>query len=630
MNPNMKPTIMRTYIFPIVLLVPLFCLGQNAPIRTHPILEKAELCLTQEKYDSAIALANKIILQTRPDARDVRQALFIKGKALFETGEPEASIKPLHSSLSLSQKYKDEPLQLNCMIVLAAAHGDMNEEELDSTTYYLGRALSLSKVLRDTIAEGKIYSNLANLYMLSREYELALKHNDLFDALLEKRPGVEKERAINQHSRGNSLLELYTDTNEKKYLSGARNAYEKALDLISGLQTERLQGTFRTSLAQCLLYFEDIDGAKKEIKHSIRIGMEFKDSDLLFYNYYALANLYEMNGETAALIHTLDSLAYYLGKVGKASDIDFVGAQFGNGFSNTTLALIESKKGIFKKQLENAALAEKNRRNSNIIIGLLLGLAVLLVFLWQQRRLAAQKERLLRAEIDHLTQTREVEFVKARLEGETHSRHRLAQQIHDGVGGLLISTKWNLEAALDEMPRTNERAYARLLENLRLQENSYLELRRVMYELAQNEKPWWEQLQQFCEQIKRDKRININCFTHNLDESVGGKLGEEIRLITQELITNALKHANATEISVQLSLVEGMLDVIVEDNGKGFDRSTVVEGIGLKSMEERLARLGGNLIIETIKDSGAIVCVELLLKPPNPQDRTVAIHASAN
>ncbi len=59
--------------------------------------------------------------------------------------------------------------------------------------------------------------------------------------------------------------------------------------------------------------------------------------------------------------------------------------------------------------------------------------------------------------------------------------------------------------------------------------------------------------------------------------------------IIQELVTNSIKHAKATEVNVQMSCRKNTIQLTIEDNGKGFDKSEVVtDGIGLKNVQSRI------------------------------------------
>jgi len=81
----------------------------------------------------------------------------------------------------------------------------------------------------------------------------------------------------------------------------------------------------------------------------------------------------------------------------------------------------------------------------------------------------------------------------------------------------------------------------------------------------------------------------------------------------QEALTNVLKHAAASTVSIVLECRDGWLQIIVEDNGKGFDpNSPIMAGhLGLAGIRERLALIGGVLIIDSAPDVGTTLYVRI-------------------
>jgi signal transduction histidine kinase len=75
--------------------------------------------------------------------------------------------------------------------------------------------------------------------------------------------------------------------------------------------------------------------------------------------------------------------------------------------------------------------------------------------------------------------------------------------------------------------------------------------------------------------------------------------------IAQEALTNVVKHAGATRVSIVLTSRDAGVGVLVEDDGRGFDAAEVRDGaLGLVGMRERVALLGGTLEIESATGSG--------------------------
>jgi signal transduction histidine kinase len=80
--------------------------------------------------------------------------------------------------------------------------------------------------------------------------------------------------------------------------------------------------------------------------------------------------------------------------------------------------------------------------------------------------------------------------------------------------------------------------------------------------------------------------------------------------IAQEALTNVVKHAAATSVAVHLERTDGAISLVVDDDGRGFDpsdRSISSRRLGLVSMHERAADVGGSLVVESEVGRGTSV-----------------------
>jgi signal transduction histidine kinase len=83
--------------------------------------------------------------------------------------------------------------------------------------------------------------------------------------------------------------------------------------------------------------------------------------------------------------------------------------------------------------------------------------------------------------------------------------------------------------------------------------------------------------------------------------------------IVQEALTNIVKHAQASSVSIVLARQAGLVTALIEDDGRGFGRDGGGEGLGLLGMRERLALLGGKLKVESSPGAGTTIVAEVPL-----------------
>ena len=126
-------------------------------------------------------------------------------------------------------------------------------------------------------------------------------------------------------------------------------------------------------------------------------------------------------------------------------------------------------------------------------------------------------------------------------------------------------------------------------------------------------------LQDLCEGINRSGRLEISFIPYGLDYTFDDQTAVSVYRIVQELVKNTLRHAEASELIVQLSAEDDLLNIVVEDNGKGFDPAEKLQnpGIGLQSIQSRLTLLHGTMEIESNPGAGATFTIDIPLTPKN-------------
>src|SRR5947207_5062790 len=106
-------------------------------------------------------------------------------------------------------------------------------------------------------------------------------------------------------------------------------------------------------------------------------------------------------------------------------------------------------------------------------------------------------------------------------------------------------------------------------------------------------------LRDLSESIQSSGKMKLEFFAHGFDERLDHRTEISIYRITQELISNILKHAQAKEINIHLSRQEEMISLMVEDNGIGFDPKKASGGIGMRNMRSRVNQMNGNIYFDS-------------------------------
>ncbi|GEM69985.1 hypothetical protein SMI01S_35910 [Sphingobacterium mizutaii NBRC 14946 = DSM 11724] len=105
----------------------------------------------------------------------------------------------------------------------------------------------------------------------------------------------------------------------------------------------------------------------------------------------------------------------------------------------------------------------------------------------------------------------------------------------------------------------------------------------------------------------------ISYYGQGLEEIKDKNLQLSIYRIVQELITNAVRHADAKKILLQCSVENAYLMIEVEDNGKGFMPDSIERNMGLDNLESRVKSIGGILKIDSQPAEGTHIIIECQL-----------------
>jgi signal transduction histidine kinase len=227
-------------------------------------------------------------------------------------------------------------------------------------------------------------------------------------------------------------------------------------------------------------------------------------------------------------------------------------------------------------------------------------LALALLWAEQLRRRVAQRSAELAQEIAE-RQKAQITFDAALQE-----RKRLAADLHDGMEQTLNGLALQLQAAQRFMGESPERTTRHLDLSLNFLDSSRDELRRSLWDLrseglAGRSLP--QALQDFMPLWVAGHETTVRLDTSGESWPIRDQIASNLIMFLREGFNNALKHAQPTTISVRLDYTRSSLTVTLQDDGKGFDCSTVpsvADGhFGLQGMRERMARIGGTMQIDS-------------------------------
>ncbi|MEX0274363.1 MAG: sensor histidine kinase [Flavobacteriaceae bacterium] len=321
-------------------------------------------------------------------------------------------------------------------------------------------------------------------------------------------------------------------------------------------------------------------------------------------NYYLAANYGEMGQWEKAFTYqkSIDSIGVRLAYEKNASEI----AQL-----NTKYQTAEKEKQILKEQ-------QRAKANRNWLIAVTIalvlgaGIAILLQQYTRKKRQLAEQEALLKQQrVENLLREQELVSIDAMIAGQEKERQRVANELHDDLGSLMATIRLHFE-------NVNVSKKDPALKNAqKLLEEAYQKIRGMAHSKnsgVMSDQGLLPAVEKMARTISQTNALQVTVEDFGMGDRLENSLELTIFRIIQELVANVIKHAGATKANIQITQHEDNLNIIVEDNGKGFDRSKLngdAMGMGLTNIEKRVEHLEGSFTVDSIISKGTSILIDI-------------------
>ena len=193
-------------------------------------------------------------------------------------------------------------------------------------------------------------------------------------------------------------------------------------------------------------------------------------------------------------------------------------------------------------------------------------------------------------------------------------RQRLARELHDSVSQALYAIGLGAHTAREAIASDSEQALASIDYVLALAEAGLAEMRALIFEL----RPESLEIEGLVAALTKQVAVLRTRYKLNVEADLGEEpdLSMEMKhalyRIAQEALHNIVKHARASLVVLRLARQANEIILQVRDNGRGFDQAGHFPGhLGLRSMHERVSKMGGTLTIESVPGQGTCVGVRM-------------------
>lgn len=659
---------MRGAIFFFLLLFAAFCRGQSVSVSEQQYADSLVKTLKNGASDSIKARTNFLLAQhwatidlnkAKNYLKNARQLSrrnaflqglywFYEGEVYYKTDLAKSNLAYLKSDSLLKSIKSKEAYSFRAKAAYSHAYNlyDMDQEK-ELIKVVSDRAIPFAQQSADTILMVKCYGLLERVFNNNSQYEKAISYIEKSIEILKVNHANSKEIFSCYVKAAFNNCYLFRFKKVKAFLDKAKplsNRFKNSLQMMEYYETESIYYMISEGNSEKALGSLDKGIAlAKTLKDSYRVNTFTMQK----YNVYAnkkdykkaLPFLEEVAKDKEfmktpvnrqSIYKEFDRSYSFLGKLPEAykwlqkykditdslnesqlkHDINALEIKFRNA---------ENQKKIVELNSSN----EKNKlkAKNNRLIGLITSLCLLVVALFgwllyrKSKKLAIQEERSHKQEIKEMEQREQIKMAQAMLQGQEEERKRVAQDLHDGLGGMLAGVKMNLSvfATKGKKEDAGGSDLHGIIEQL---DQSASELRRIAYNMMPEALLRFgleTSLGELCESFVTDElAVDFQYYGHTHTLLIQEQMS--IYRIVQELLTNAYKHAHAKKILVQCSQNEGVFLVTVEDDGKGFDLNAITPGMGLANIRNRVDYLQGTIAIaKGPNERGTLINIELKL-----------------
>ncbi len=223
------------------------------------------------------------------------------------------------------------------------------------------------------------------------------------------------------------------------------------------------------------------------------------------------------------------------------------------------------------------------------------------------------------AAINDITALKEAEkrVIQSVVEGENNERKRISKELHDSLGQNLTAASLNFSGVKNAVSKLEPEKTEKFLLGLDFLNAAIEENRNIAHNLmpkAIDDFGLVPSLNSLFNQIGKSSGLHIKFFENLALKRLPRQVEFNLYRITQEALNNAIKHAQASEIFVQLILHQNDLVYTFEDNGKGFNTKGVENtnnGMGLSSINNRVKAMSGTLEIDSLPKRGTSITIEI-------------------
>jgi signal transduction histidine kinase len=593
---------------------------QEDSLQAVHLAEKAKQ-LVSSKNDSALVYSNHSLrlAKSLKSPYLIARAYDHKGIVLHELGEWKNAIAYIDSAIQLNtsrKRYTEAGQSFLHLGNLYKSEGDMHElssnftlaeQSFEQALKHYEKAKALFESQQDSLWIGHAHLNIGAVYYLLyqnlralQEYRISLrlfiKYNDTSGI-----PSAYTNMGIVYETLEKTDSAVY-------YYRQARQAFIQNKNLKNWINAninliEVLSISDSTAALRLLL---EADSLSRILNNTAQKAMIQERLYRLFS---------ERGNDRKALLHLERYTSLKDSLLNTAFKTEELNIRFQTARQKKLLD--HQKAENLKKELSlQQAQQERARLLTAVLLISLLLFSAIGTFLWTRRMnriIRRQKETIHEQEVKDLEQAKELAAINAMIEGQTKERVRIAEDLHDRLGSVLVAARMQHEAQQEELKSISVHGQ----KVMQLIDKAIEDTREISHNLISSVLVRFgllPALRDLKESIEVTERLQFDIVAQDTI-TLPSAVELQVFRAVQEMLNNALKHAAASHIHLHLSRTAAAFKLEFTDNGQGFDPTQSGQGLGLKNIEKRINSVGGRIELHSAPGKGTTFVIQIPLAP---------------
>jgi two-component system NarL family sensor kinase len=603
--------------------------------------------------DSAFLYAHQALDLARSTQNTHQQSscLYILTVLNFNSENYILALRTANENLNLCRQIDFQPGEANALDILGTIHLNLGNH-LSALDFYLQELalLETNEELQKHI--GSVYINLGSLYEVMELNPRALEYQQKAELFFAKQAQPDSNQlailALNQanvalkmdnfDAAGNymSLACSYFSQQENLHMlakcanneglialgqnrsSDALHAFREALNHLLETEEGHIEDQIRflINLSQAYEQLNQKSASYRSAQEAYRLARDVASPAVMLEVHGRMKDFFARYGEAdSALFHfqIADSLNQIL--FDQERENMLIIADFESEAS-------KSKERLARTLIELGA-SEMQAKMLSVGLGILLLVLILIGWSFYQFRsrkkaqieLMAEREKNQAQLLQGMIQEQELKSISFIIEGQEKEKKRISEELHDGLGGTLAAVR----ISLDQFRRQLKDLPSQMLEDfdyaLRLLREGTEDVRRISHDMGAvrlKHGGLVPALQDMCLNLARHQSFVAKMETEGLEMlRINSEIEFHLYRIAQELFQNVIKHAQASQIKLQLTNAGGRLHLYMWDDGKGFDPAKVSGGMGMENLRLRTQQLNGKLHIDSAPGKGTYTHISI-------------------